>query len=249
MTAKYNNIFQGVLQSVKGSPFSAWMLTMSILLLVIGINNFAEDTYSSFAGVQMIENILNMRPASWEFTYWAMSLFFQVSAIVFFFIYFSNRKENWIWLWFGFAAQFFDFVADIWYRSNEQLFTSPQTFIVSFFLTFIFFTLGSEVAITIGFGLSTALFKDGVMEMVKIAKSIVEGISNGLREISGGNERSNDRRNGNEYQRPTPQRHNIDQETQKRLNEFHNQRGGGKQPKNKDNFRRDIRDYTDIFRV
>lgn len=215
MSDKYNNVFQGVLNSVRGTPLSAWMLIMSVMLFIIGINNFAEDTYSSYAGVQMIENVLNMKPASWQFTYWAMSLFFQVISVIFFFIYLSDRKENWNWFWFGMATQFLDFMADVWYRSNEQLFSSPTSFAVSFLLTFVFFTFGSEFAITLGFGLTAVLFKDGMVQLVKVIKSIFDGISEGLKEISSTG-KSNAKLD-----------YGIDPAVEKRRQEFHNNRHKG----------------------
>lgn len=226
MSSKYNNLFVGVYNSVKGTPLSAWVLILSILLLVIGANNFLEDTYSSFAGIQMIEKQMNMNPATWQFTYWAMSLFFQVIAVISFFIYLSDRKENWYWFWVAMASQVVDFMADVWYRSNEQLFVSLPNFALSLILTFVFFTAGSELAITVGFGLVATMFKDGFTQFGQIVSGLLSGFAGAGKAIAGGKtlvENHSDQQHQNQPQRPY-ERQDIPPEVLARLQQFQGNR-------------------------
>lgn len=228
MPSRYNNLFLGVYNSVKGTPLSAWLLILSVILLLIGGNNFAEDTYSSYVGVQMMENALDLNPATWKLTYWAMSLFFQIIAVIAFFIYLSDRQNNWQWFWLAAGSQVIDFIADVWYRSDQRLFDSPVKFVVSLLLTFVFFTAGSELALTVGFGLVATMFKDGFTQFGHIISGIFAGFSGAGRAIAGGktlpDSHEPDKQNKQQHFKNYRERNDIDPEALRRLEQFRNQR-------------------------
>lgn len=184
MTEKYNSLFDSVVNYVRGSPLAAWLFLLSIVMLAVGINGFIEDTNSSYAGVQQLEKAFNITAASWKPTYLLMSLFFQVLSVVGFFFYLSDRQKYWVWLWVSFGSQVIDFFADVWYRSNGQVFQSIGVLVVSAILTFVFFTVGSEVALTLGLGLTSKLFVEGMTQLAIIFKNMMTGIGKFFERIS-----------------------------------------------------------------
>ena len=184
MSSRYSSIFDSIKSYVSGSPLAGWVLILAILTLIIGINGFIEDTYSSYTGVQMIETTFGVRPASWEFTYWAMSLFFQVVTVLAFFTYLSDRDKNWIALWISMSAQAVDFIADVWYRSNGTF--SMVNTVVSTVMTFVFFTIGSEVALTFGFGLTSKLFVEGSLQLSITLRNVFVGMKKFFKMIASG---------------------------------------------------------------
>lgn len=183
---KYQNFYDSLHDYVKGKTMAAWVFWLSVVILLIGINNFAEDTYSSYIGVQQIEKAFSVRPASWELTYWAMSLAFQVITMVAMFGYLSNKKDYWWALWLAIGSQVVDFSADIWYRANG-IFTNPASVAVSFVLTFIFFTVGSEFAITLGLGLVARLMVEGMAQTAILFRNFIAGIGKLAQILASGN--------------------------------------------------------------
>ena len=184
MSTKYNSVFDGIHSYVRGGPLAGWVLILAIITLVIGINDFAEDTYSSYVGVQMIEQTFGVRPASWELTYWLMSLFFQVVSVLFFFAYLSDRHQNWWALWVAGLSQVVDFVADVWYRGNGTFSLVNTT--ISVILTAVFFTIGSEMALTFGFGLTSKLFVEGSTQLSITVRNVFVGIRGFFRMLASG---------------------------------------------------------------
>lgn len=175
MPNKYNSVFESIYQYVKGSSMAAWVFVLAIITLMIGINGFAEDTYSSYVGIQMIEKTFSVKPASWELTYWMMSLSFQVLTVIAFFAYLSDKKNNWWGFWLALGAQAVDFASDVWYRSNGT-YTSAASVVVSLFFTFLFFTIGSEVALTFGLGLVAKLFVEGMSQLAIFVRNVFTGL-------------------------------------------------------------------------
>jgi len=185
MNATYNSVFDSIFAYVKGQTMAAWIFLLSLVILFIGINGFAEDTYSSYVGIQMVEKAFNVRPASWEGTYWAMAISFQVITVIAFFAYLSNPQKHWWGLWVSFGAQIVDFIADVWYRSNGE-FTSMVSVGVSLVMTFLFFTIGSEIALTFGLGLVAKLIVEGLSQLSIFTRNLFIGVGQMLQILASG---------------------------------------------------------------
>ncbi|MGB7511851.1 MAG: hypothetical protein WBP54_11265 [Pelodictyon phaeoclathratiforme] len=168
------NIFENVANKVRNSPTVILVFLASLAMLVIGINHFIEDTYSSYIGLQWIQDDLGMNPASWKFTYFTMSIAPQIAQIVFTYMFMSNPEKNRWAFWASFAAFCTDFVSDSWYRSNEGLFTDPVKFIVASVITVVFFTIGSEGFITVGIGLVAELINPFIIQFRRLVSSIFD---------------------------------------------------------------------------
>jgi len=152
-----SDIFELVANKYKNSPSVMMLFIASLAMLVIGINHFAEDTYSSYLGLNVIETAFGMNVQIFDWTYWTMSLAPQIASIVFFYMYLTNTDDK-QYLAISLMAQAVDFFADTWYRSNGEMLANPKVGIISGVLTFAYFTIGSEVFLSVGTGLCLKLF-------------------------------------------------------------------------------------------
>lgn len=152
------NIYDRVLNRYKNNPVVILLFLASLTMLIIGCWLFVEDTWSSKLALEDIQTHVGIRVQIFDLTYWVMSLAPQIASIIFTYMFMSSDKE-YKWLGFAFLAQGFDFMADMWYRGNgAALFDSWQVFFGSALMTFLYFSVGSEFFITIGFGLVVKLF-------------------------------------------------------------------------------------------
>lgn len=176
-----DNLFKDISESslFSKSYMAILVFLLSLGMLAIGINHFVEDTYSSFIGIGMLESEFGLKPVSWEFTRWTMSLAPQVAQIIFFYLFLLNKRKNRWAFWIAFGFFFMDFFADVWYRSDGQIFSSLPAFTISFLMTIIYFTFGSEMFISIGFGLSLAMLKPFINQFKDFAMGLVDSITPG----------------------------------------------------------------------
>lgn len=152
------DIFQAVSNKYRNSPSIMVVFVAALFMTFVGINHFAEDTYSSYLGLVNLETAFDLNVQIFNWTYWTMSIAPQIASIIFFYIYLSDTDNAGWALWVSLVAQGIDFFADVWYRSDGLLLQDGQVALISVLLTFGYFTLGSEVFITIGSGLLLKLY-------------------------------------------------------------------------------------------
>lgn len=145
------DFYQNTVNKFKGSPTSVVLFIAALVMFVIGVNHFIEDTYSSYFGLLNLENRYHLNVQIFDWSYWTMSLAPQVASVVFFYLYLADKGGKWLWL--SIASQVMDFFADAWYRGNGSLLMDGEVFVISSALTFIYFSVGSELFISIGGGL------------------------------------------------------------------------------------------------
>ena len=164
------NSFDKVRSKYQDSPMAVVLFIAAATMFILGLWHFAEDTYSSFLGLQEVQRTMNLNVQIFDGTYWTMSLAPQIASIVFFYLYLSTGEKK--YLWGSIVAQGVDFMADTWYRSNGQLLDNMRVAVVSAIFTFAYFTLGSEVFITIGAGLVLRLFAPFIREGKKAIRDV-----------------------------------------------------------------------------
>jgi len=158
------NVFADVAQHIRQNKVVILFFLASLTMLLIGINHFYEDTLSSLYGIQELETIFGINPASHSITYWSMSLAPQVAQVVFIYMFLVNPRKNRWALVIAIAALLMDFVADAWYRSNGQFLSNPGAFLAACSLTLVYFTVGSEMFVTVGLGLTLELLGPAVSQ-------------------------------------------------------------------------------------
>lgn len=146
-----SDFYQNAVNKFKGSPTSVIMFIAALVMFLIGVNHFIEDTYSSYFGLLNLEARYQLNVQIFDWSYWTMSLAPQIASIVFFYLYLANGGGKWLAL--AAAAQLMDFFADAWYRGNGSLLANGEVFFISSALTFIYFSVGSEMFISVGGGL------------------------------------------------------------------------------------------------
>jgi len=160
-----HNIFSQMGQKMSG-PFKIWVFFVFLSILIIGINFFIEDTYSSYYGIKALEAKYDLNTVTWDPTYWSMSLMAQVAQIAAMYIFFVDTKRNKAAL--IAAAIFFviDVTFDMMYRANGYIGGFERGVAVS--LNTLVFSMGAEIAITIGFGYTVALLPGTILEIRKL---------------------------------------------------------------------------------
>lgn len=198
-----SDMFSQAHQKWGNTTYVLWVFGVSILLFLIGIVTQIEDTISSLEGLRLLEQTYQITPAKHEITYYALSIAPQVAQIAFFFLFVLDTKKNW---WAGLiaaAAFLIDFALDVQFRSSAWLFSPSGIHVdtrvtVAAVLSFIFFTIGSEVFISIGFGMVINLWKPAAAQFdrlmnedtsVKYRQKAKKAISGANRTSRGGDNR------------------------------------------------------------
>lgn len=196
MAQTAQNVFRKIEEWASG-PFIIWVFFAACFLWGIGANHFVEDTYSSYLGLQDIESIYGLVPATWEFTYWTMSLAPQIGQIMFGYLYLSDTKSN-KWAALVTAALFLmDFGADVYHRSGcgyviDQVTSDPNwsrgiidcglgfnaKTAWAAGLTLVYFTFGSETFLTVSTGVILTTFPKAVIAGKKVAHDISNALDN-----------------------------------------------------------------------
>ena len=156
MTSSINNLFVLVHRKTEGA-LTIIVFLASITMFLIGVNLCAEDTYTSYMGLQAYQATFGLTLNAWPITFWSESLLPQVGQVVFFYIFFSDMKKNWWALVIAIGLLMVDFYADLYYRTSGVISFDPEftrRTIAGGVVTFFYFTVGAELFISIGFGLA-----------------------------------------------------------------------------------------------
>lgn len=185
-----SDIFESVAVKYKNSPSAPVLFVVSFVMFVVGCVHFTEDVFSSYKGLISLEQHFQMQIQIFDITYWTMSISAQVASVVYFYIYLADTTKKWA-SWVAFFCQLIDFLADLWYRSNGAAFTKPDVTIASAAITLAFFTLGSEVFMTMGAGLCLKLAAPALhawkyyrYQIEKVKKNFENGKVGGFQENS-----------------------------------------------------------------
>ena len=169
-----NNLFLTVHRKTQGTLTIITFLA-SLAMLLIGINLFIEDTYTSYMGLQEYQAHFGLSLAIWPITYWSESLVPQIGQIVFFYVFFSDMKKNWWAALVAFSLLLVDFYADLYHRTQGSLSLSTLTeerTIAGGIITLFFFTVGAELFISMGWGISMTTLAPAINQTKKIIKDI-----------------------------------------------------------------------------
>lgn len=151
-----SNLFESIRRKFEDSPAIVMVALVSLAAMLVGLNHGMEDVTSSYWGIQWLETIFNVRPASYALTYLTMSLTPSIGQALMGYLFLLNPRKYW-WAVPGFLLFFImDSTPDVWYRSNENFFADSSTAISSIYITLVYFTIASEGFVTLGFGLLLA---------------------------------------------------------------------------------------------
>lgn len=180
------NVFDEVSEFFSGR-FIILVFVASVVFLLVGLNHFYEDLITTVSGLRNMDTTYGMQLALRDATRWSMSLFLSVGQVVFFYMYLSNTDRNFAFLLTVVGLILADSFFDIYARMSGQI-TWDMRFVIAFVITTVFFTVGSELAVSFGWGVMTATFSDALSEMRSFAKEIMDSL--------GGENDGNDRKRG-----------------------------------------------------
>jgi len=167
-----HNLYQSIAKKAEGRELGLFLVGLT--LLIVGLNHFAEDTLSSRYGIEWLERAFNIRVATYEFTYWTMSIANQVGQVVCGILWAFDTEKN--SRYGGLAVFFFvvDLGSDVWYRSSELAIAQPATGGATAILTVLYFTLGSEFFIMLGFGICMSVIIGATVQLFVIWYTIAD---------------------------------------------------------------------------
>lgn len=192
-----SNLFDRVATRIKDSPAVLYVMFLMVLMLLIGINHFVEDTYSSYYGIKELELRFGMVPASYALTYFSLSLTPQVGFVVFMYLYGHEQKN--VYLFGGVAFMLIDLISDVQYRSNGVLFPfAGEVFnwsnvLAAFLFTLTAYTIGSEVFISISLGMIVSLAIPSITQAIVLYIEIRKQLDKAGRELKKPTEHNNPR--------------------------------------------------------
>ncbi len=194
------SIFDNVRDWAPG-PFVIWVFLVAIGITGGGVILFVEDTYTSYMGVMELERAYNVEAAKWQSTYLALSLLPQLLQIALGYIYLAGAKRD-KWIIPLFLLMFaMDFGADVYHRSKGDIGFDAHT-AVSAMLSFVAFTAGAEVVLTLGVGIALATLNPAIVNFRRVKRGLSNAIGQRL-DDSQSNTQNNQRPN---QQRPNQQR-------------------------------------------
>jgi len=189
------NVFQAAYSRLKNSTLIVWIAFAAIILFFSSLNLFIEDAKSSRDGIALLELAFGVQPVNYAITYWTMSVLPQVVQIVFMYMFLVDIRKNW---WAAAVVVVFfliDFISDVQDRSNQHLFpldggvNVDATTMSAVLLTFLFFTLGSELFMTASVGLLLEIFPDALEQTARLWARVRDAFRSASR-IASGRQRS-----------------------------------------------------------
>lgn len=172
------NIFNKIKTWLSDSPIVILIFLSSLAMLGIGLQHFREDIYSTLAGIKVIESVYHIKPVTWALTYYTMAISFTIGQIILLYVYLVDTSHNFKAILMYSFLFLCDTVTDVYYRSNGFRFTDlggtliAGSIFYSVMITLVFYTLFSEVFLTMGFTLSVQLLAPAIIQLKKVKRDL-----------------------------------------------------------------------------
>lgn len=180
MTNRNQSWLQRLNDKVRNSPAVIMVALVALLVLLVGLIHFAEDTHSSYDGIIQIERYFGITPALFQIVYITASITPQLGQVIFGYIYLASpSRERWA-LYLASAFFLIDLISDVQAHSGNQLFPAPGVdrswmgLAVTTLMTLMYYTIGSELFISAGIAIFTEVFVDAVREALEMYIKLYE---------------------------------------------------------------------------
>ncbi|MCP5018887.1 MAG: hypothetical protein GY938_26965 [Ketobacter sp.] len=212
-----SNLFDNAAKNLKNSKFVIVAYAAFFLMAVMGVVFFTEDAASSYYGIKELEEVFKITPHNFGWiTYLAMSLAPQIFILGFAYAVAHDTEKN-KWLMLAIVVFFVvDLISDWQNRSAGQLLTFSQDGVkmtlnastyASLFFTLMYFTIMSEVALSVSLGMLISLYPAFITQYVKVFTETRAATRTAKRKIAQAhkNERKPQRNNQSDFTRPQGQ--------------------------------------------
>lgn len=170
-----SNIFQKIGKKMDGVAFVVFII--AALAIIIGLIGTVEDTTSSKIGLEKLMMHYDLELISYEFVALAIALAPQVGQVLFGYVYLADMNNRWaLWAAFGFFS--IDFISDLYHRTAGEIAADERTLVAALF-TLLYFTIGSEMFVTFGFGVFMEVSEDAAAQFNKFVRSLGVWFSGG----------------------------------------------------------------------
>ena len=201
------NLWQTIQQEVRGGPMALTIFIAGLAALILSLVLTAEDFMSSLHGLESLQLAFGVQAVTWPFVLYFMAAAPQVGQIVFLALWSLDTSRKWA-LAAGLAWFLLDFISDVQFRSAGNLFIVPgtegvanqeATLVVASLMTFLYFTVGTEMFMVAGSAIVLTLLPDARRQWRILQKDIAQ---------AGRDEDRRKQQRGNNQQRqqrpPTP---------------------------------------------
>lgn len=176
-----DSLFTDVANWAKKSPLIILVCAAAAYMLVSGAHFWLEDANSNYQWVRTIEGTLGIRVGSWESTYRYMSVFPQLAQTIFLYTWASDRRKNRWTMWAALAMFFVDYIPDVWWRGNGQISLRTSNgflaMIATNLVTLGYYTIGSEIALSFGFGTFFATLAPAIAKARQLGRDLVQALN------------------------------------------------------------------------
>lgn len=162
------NIFQKISRKMDGIAFIVFVIAGAAI--AIGLIGTVEDTTSSKLGLEKLMLHYDLELITYEFVALAIALAPQVGQVLFGYVYLADSNNKWsLWVALGFFS--IDFVSDLYHRTSGMMGFDERTLVAGLF-TLLYFTIGSEMFVTFGFGVLMEVSEDAAAQFNKFMRSL-----------------------------------------------------------------------------
>jgi len=183
------NIFDEIKNWLSNSPVVILIFLACAAMLFIGTVHGIEDIMSTYYGIQTLQGQYNIRPVIFGITYGTTACSFSVGQIVLLYLYMADTKKNKRFMLGYFALFALDTAVDVYYRSNGFAFPNYSAgaiagnIIFSFLITLVFYTIFSEVFLTMGFALTFQLIAPAIVQWERVIADVGRARKNARAQI------------------------------------------------------------------
>lgn len=174
------NVFQKIKNKMDGVALIVFIVAFAAV--VIGFTGAIEDTTSSKLGLERLMQHYNLEIITYDLVAYAMALAPQVGQVLFSYVYLADNENKWAaWAALGFFA--IDFTADVYHRSSGLMAADERTLVAALF-TLLYFTVGSELFITFGFGVMFETIEDAADQFSTLWRSLGRWLGGGKKKVA-----------------------------------------------------------------
>jgi hypothetical protein len=197
MGGTVSDLFKTTSTKVKGSYWVIWLFVAVVVVLVSGCYYFFEDAYSSYIGIQQIQETMSVKIVTFPVGLVLLAVTPQFAQVVLGFLAATQPDRNKLKYYVGVLCFWLiDGAFDVWYRSDQRLLDDPRSAVASILVTFLVYTLFSEMFIMIGGGLFLELFPSFKSQMGKFVADVRKpGRRTGTAQTTANNRRTSRRGN------------------------------------------------------
>lgn len=171
------SFYDNLAKSTKDTPMSWVIFLMFCVVLTIGVYQFGEDLNSSYLAAKGFEQVYGYKFNSFNSSgFILISVLPQIISFIALLSIAKLPEYRSRALLVAFVAQAVDVYTDLWLRTGNTMFDSMERFLITLSLTILLYTVGSEIAISVGISGVQAFIRNGPRQLGELAGDFMNAI-------------------------------------------------------------------------